>query len=77
MLGAIFTYWFGHPSAMGCCLLLIPLIVDGVVQLLSAYESKNIRRLWTGTLFGYGLIGLIFMQAEWAYGIGHQIGLSL
>lgn len=35
---------------------LIPLIVDGSVQMFSRYESTNIRRLITGILFGLGLV---------------------
>lgn len=40
------------------CLMMLPLVVDGFTQRLTAYESNNMRRLWTGILFG---IAFIFM----------------
>ena len=42
-------------------LLMAPMIADGSVQLFyDRYESTNIRRLVTGTLFGVGLGFLLF-----------------
>jgi len=40
-------------------LFLVPLILDGGIQLLYNLMSNNIRRLITGVLFGTGLIQLI------------------
>jgi len=42
-----------------CVLFLVPLILDGGIQLLYNLMSNNIRRLITGVLFGTGLIQLI------------------
>lgn len=36
----------------------LPLIIDGGVQRLTSYESTNLRRLFTGILFGIALIFL-------------------
>lgn len=40
-------------------LLLIPLILDGLVQYFHIIKSTNLRRLITGLLGGYGLITFI------------------
>jgi uncharacterized membrane protein len=45
--------------------LLLPLILDGTIQLFSSYESNNKRRLVTGMLFGFAYgMGLV-MIFEW------------
>lgn len=59
MLGGIpLAVCFGIPSFWVVCLMMLPLVADGFIQRLTAYESNNIRRLWTGILFG---IAFIFM----------------
>lgn len=42
-----------------CSLFLIPLIIDGGIQLLFNIISNNTRRFITGLLFGIGIIQLI------------------
>lgn len=37
----------------------IPAGIDGIVQFKTAYESNNIKRIITGFLLGYGMIGCI------------------
>ena len=34
----------------------LPLMVDGMVQKYTSYESTNIRRLVTGILYGFGMM---------------------
>ena len=34
----------------------IPLMIDGTVQQLTSYESTNDRRLFTGILYGFGMM---------------------
>ncbi len=36
--------------------MMLPLIIDGMLQRLTSYESRNIRRLITGIMFGIALI---------------------
>ena len=44
-------------------ILLIPMLLDGFVQLLGGIESTNQRRLITGILAGIGIIyGFIFLH---------------
>lgn len=52
----------GFPPVWLAALLLVPLVVDGAVQLLTAYESTNMRRLITGILFGYGFVSLFLIS---------------
>ena len=63
LLGYIFSFlllFFGCSIPyLICVLLLIPLILDGGIQLLYNLMSNNIRRLVTGVFFGTGLIQLI------------------
>ncbi len=36
--------------------MMAPMVFDGFLQLLTSYESGNIRRVVTGTIFGVALI---------------------
>lgn len=58
LTGILIAVCFDGPSFWIACLMMLPLVVDGFTQRLTAYESNNIRRLWTGILFG---IAFIFM----------------
>lgn len=66
-----------HPGTVCSLMMLLPLVIDGMIQLCTAYESKNIRRLWTGVLFGYGLTNLLFLSAAWVYRLGYTAGLNM
>lgn len=37
---------------------IFPLVVDGIMQAISIYESNDLLRLFTGTLFGIGIVSL-------------------
>ena len=37
----------------------IPLMIDGTVQKLTRYESTNLRRLWTGILYGFSFMSVL------------------
>ena len=58
LIGIFVAFCFGYPRFWIVCVMMIPLVVDGFTQRLTAYESNNLRRLWTGILFG---IAFIFM----------------
>ncbi len=77
MLAGIFSGPFYLPGVPVLALFLVPLIVDGTVQRLTAYESNNRRRLVTGVLFGYGLVGLIGLSLAWTFSLGQSVGRSL
>lgn len=74
MLLAVVSFWFWHPGGWTAAALLLPLIVDGVVQARTRYESTNPRRLVTGILFGYGGIVLFFLSVYAAYSFGRSLG---
>ncbi len=77
MLIALLSCFFAMPPVWVMLLMLVPLIVDGTVQRLTSYESGNIRRLITGLLFGYALLGLIILSFKVVYGLGWRLGLKL
>lgn len=49
---------WGYPRFYIVVLMIMPLVLDGSIQRLTSYESTNLRRLITGTLFGVALIFL-------------------
>lgn len=54
--------------------LMLPMVIDGLIQLKTGYESTNIRRLITGMLFGYALVNVIMATTGMAFEAG--IGLA-
>ena len=65
LVGIPIVIFFGIPRFWIMVLMMLPLIMDGTVQRLTSYESKNMRRLATGILFGIALVFgfLYFHQA--------------
>ena len=55
-------------------LLLVPMLVDGGVQAATRYESTNLRRLFTGICFGYGIICLFLLTTGYAFRFGVFLG---
>ncbi|HIW48814.1 MAG TPA: DUF2085 domain-containing protein [Firmicutes bacterium] len=72
---AILAIWFFPPKIL-CVIFLLPLILDGTIQRLTPYESTNPRRLWTGFLFGYGLISLFLRSLIFVFHLGQQTALT-
>ena len=73
ILVACFGYVFAHPGAVISGLLIVPLVIDGVLQALTSYTSTNRRRLITGILFGYGLITLFLFTSVQAFLYGYHL----
>ena len=59
-LTAFMTYILICCPISVCVFLIIPLVMDGFGQQLTAYESTNARRLITGLLFGFGFVRTVF-----------------
>ncbi|MCI6486722.1 MAG: DUF2085 domain-containing protein [Clostridiales bacterium] len=80
LLGIIFSlfscFFFRLPVWLSV-LFMLPLCVDGFVQLKTSYESTNIKRVVTGFFFGYGLFMLFIVSAIFAYEYGHSLGEML
>lgn len=53
--------------------ILVPMVVDGFVQLLTKYESNNSRRFLTGLLFGFGLYTLFAHSSLAAFWYGYSL----
>ena len=66
------TYGMYHPSILYALIFLIPMIFDGGIQLLTTYESTNIRRFLTGLFFGYGLFCLILISVIATFWYGYH-----
>lgn len=58
-------------------LLMLPMIIDGFLQLLTNYESTNLKRFFTGLLFGISLIYLFSQTIIAAFNYGIKIGKNL
>lgn len=74
MILAALCAFIRFPPVWAAVVLLLPLMVDGLVQLLTPYESTNLRRVITGILFGYGFCSLFVISSAAAYWFGY--GLS-
>lgn len=72
IIGCAVTAFFWLPSAAAAALMLVPMVVDGFLQLLTPYESTNFRRVVTGFLFGYGLCALFLLSGIFAYQLGYN-----
>lgn len=57
-----------------CVFLMLALIADGFLQLLTRYESTNLRRLLTGILFGVGFYELAAWSVIQTVTWGHELG---
>lgn len=73
MLIAAVCCCFFFPLWWIAVLLLLPMTFDGFLQLLTAYESTNCRRFFTGLLFGYGFLVLLVMSFVAAFQFGKSL----
>ncbi len=73
ILALVLYIFLDMPNIITCFLMMIPLIVDGFLQQLSAYESTNTKRLITGFLFGVALYALFAHSTIYCF----QLGVSL
>lgn len=62
------------PPVWVLVLLLLPLVADGCIQRMTAYESTNGRRLVTGILFGYGIMMLFLLSTAATLRMGYRVG---
>lgn len=71
---SIFSYYFYSPSIVVSICIMIPMLIDGFSQLLTKYESNNIKRLITGLLFGYGFFNLFIKSIFFTISLGREYG---
>lgn len=74
ILGFVSCFFYLPPVWVAAALML-PLILDGSVQLLTRYESTNPRRAFTGLLFGYGLCILFVLLNISGFRFGRSLVL--
>ena len=77
MVCGLLACFFRLPPVWAAVLMMLPMVADGVIQLKTAYESTNPRRLVTGFLFGCGLMALIAISTAEALQFGYRLGQSL
>jgi len=58
-------------------IMLLPLIMDGFIQMFTTYQSDNIKRLLTGILFGIGFASLFLESNSWFFHQGFRWGMSI
>ncbi len=73
MMGCLLSALFYLPSVPTTLVLMIPMLLDGFSQSLTAYESTNFRRLLTGLLFGYALMALFLVSSAAAFRFGYHL----
>ena len=74
---SIFSCVFFRISISAIVILMLPLILDGVVQMFTSSESNNFKRFVTGLLFGYGLFMLISVSTIATFKFGQNIGYNI
>ncbi len=67
----------GLPDWKWCLVFMLPMLIDGFAQRLTSYESGNWRRLGTGLLFGFALMGLLARSTVYVAQLGYQVGQNL
>jgi uncharacterized membrane protein len=65
-------------SWLGIALMVLPAVIDGSAQLLTAYESTWYMRVTTGTLTGVGVVWFLYPRLQRAFGeVKHQVTQQL
>lgn len=59
LAGICIVIFYGYPRFFMIPLLMLPMVLDGFLQLLTPYKSGNIRRVVTGFLFGIAFVFLL------------------
>ena len=73
-IGFSFLVFFGYQIPLWlAAALLAPMLLDGGIQLATAYESTNLRRLVTGFAFGFGLYALFAHSLLFAFWQGYGL----
>lgn len=77
IIAGLIAVWFVKPPYWLMAVLMLPMIIDGLIQAFTQYESTNWRRLITGMLFGFSItmIVLMFWIAVFRYGLSIGEGM--
>ena len=74
---SLIAIWFIRPTFPVLAILMVPMVLDGLIQALTKYESTNWRRLVTGILFGFGAGMLVLTLGIIAFKFGVALGNEL
>ena len=74
---SIFSCFFFKISILAIVILMLPLILDGGIQMFTSYESNNFKRFVTGLLFGYGLFMFIAVSTVATFKFGQHMGYNI
>ncbi len=74
---SLIAIWFIRPTFPVLAILMVPMVLDGLIQALTKYESTNWRRLVTGILFGFGAGMLVLTLGIIAFKFGIALGNEL
>ena len=77
MAAAFIAIWFIRPPYWLMACIMIPMVLDGLIQGMTKYESTNLRRLITGTLFGFGAVMILLMLGIFVFKVGLVLGLRI
>ncbi len=64
---------FYIPNFWILLLCMLPMIIDGFLQLLTNYESTNFKRIITGFIFGYAFMTLFILATLFTYEYGKSL----
>lgn len=73
ILLAFVTFFFFRLNIKLSLIIMIPMLLDGFIQLLTSYESTNFRRVITGFLFGFGLYTLFAYSNIFVFNFGYNL----
>ncbi len=73
IIASVFSCFFFRISVSISLFLLVPMIIDGLIQNCLGYESNNRRRFVTGFLFGYGLWMIFIVTSIQAFEYGKSL----
>lgn len=74
IVAAFASIAFARPPLWVLPVLMVPMVLDGGIQMFTPYESGNLRRLITGTLFGFGLTELFLLSTAAVFRYGITLG---
>lgn len=77
ILAALASIAFVRPPLWVLAVLMVPMVLDGGIQMFTPYESGNLRRLITGMLFGFGLTQLFLCSTAAVFRYGMTLGERL
>lgn len=72
LISLVCCFFFFPPVWLGL-LLMVPMVIDGFVQLKTSYESTNLRRFVTGSLFGYAFWALLMLSFVATFNFGKSL----